>query len=58
MKGDKEHKRINWDSTLFLTLFHIGAIGALFMFSRQRLGVALILGWLVGGLGVGRVSYD
>ena len=22
MKGDKEHKRINWDSTLFLTLFH------------------------------------
>jgi len=53
MKATKDHKRINWDSTLFLILFHIGAIAALFMFSWTGLTVALILAWLAGGLGVG-----
>ena len=53
MKAHKDHKRINWDSTLFLILFHLGAIAALFMFSWSGLTVALILAWLAGGLGVG-----
>src|SRR2546423_4828067 len=53
MKAHKDHKRINWDSTLFLILFHVGAIASLFMFSWSGLTVALILAWLAGGLGVG-----
>jgi sn-1 stearoyl-lipid 9-desaturase len=53
MRTKKRLKSINWSSTLFLTLFHVGAIGALFMFSWQGLAIALILAWLAGGLGVG-----
>ena len=53
VRVDMEHKRINWHSTTFLILFHIGAIGALFMFSWPALAIALILAWLAGGLGVG-----
>src|ERR1700758_1773656 len=44
---------IIWLTTIFLTLFHVGAVVALFMFSWKALGITLFLLWLSGGLGIG-----
>ncbi|MBS1808112.1 MAG: fatty acid desaturase [Acidobacteria bacterium] len=46
-------KQINWGTTIFLGLFHIGAIAALFMFSWQSFVVAVVLYWVSGSLGIG-----
>jgi fatty-acid desaturase len=40
-------------TTFFMVAFHIGAIVALFMFSWSALGVAVLLLWVAGSLGVG-----
>src|SRR5689334_14190753 len=49
----KRVKGINWDTAIFMGLFHLGAIAALFMFSWQALVVALVLWWITASLGVG-----
>jgi len=46
-------KSINWDTAIFMGLFHLGAVAALFMFSWQALVVALVLWWITASLGVG-----
>jgi stearoyl-CoA desaturase (delta-9 desaturase) len=46
-------KKINWITTIFMALFHIGAIAALFFFSWKGLIAALILFWASGSLGIG-----
>jgi len=46
-------KRINWNTTIFMVIFHLGAIAALFMFSWQALVVSLVLWWVSGSLGIG-----
>ena len=43
----------NWHTTIFLALFHVGAVAALFMFSWQALVVAIALWWITASLGVG-----
>src|SRR5277367_3297923 len=43
----------NWEITLVLGSFHVGAVAALFFFSWQRLFVAIFLFWITGGLGLG-----
>src|SRR5882757_1275534 len=48
--------RVNWTTTLFFLAFHIGAVAALFFFSWQGLGLALLLLWTSGSLGIG-LSY-
>jgi len=53
MKTKNQYDRINWDNIVVLILFHIGAIGALFVFSWQNFAVAFILAWIAGGLGIG-----
>ncbi len=40
-------------TTLFMVLFHIGALAALFFFSWQAFLVAMVLWWVAGGLGIG-----
>lgn len=45
--------RINWNTSIFMVLFHLGTIAALFMFSWQALAVSLFLWWVAGSLGVG-----
>ena len=49
---DKQ-KGINWHTAIFMTLFHAGAVAALFMFSWQALVVAIALWWITASLGVG-----
>jgi stearoyl-CoA desaturase (delta-9 desaturase) len=44
---------INWNTTIFLVIFHLGAIGALFTFSWTALFVSLALWWISASLGVG-----
>ena len=43
---------LNWPTTIVLTLLHIGAVVALFMFSWKALAVAVFLYWMCTGLGI------
>src|SRR6185312_6769831 len=44
---------INWPTVLFLILFHIGSVAALFFWSWPGVVTALILAWVAGSLGIG-----
>ncbi|HEY0384607.1 MAG TPA: fatty acid desaturase [Pyrinomonadaceae bacterium] len=44
---------LNWGSTFFLVVFHIGAIAALFMWSWPAIAISVGLWWLTGSLGIG-----
>ena len=44
---------INWPTTIFIIIFHLGAVAALFMFSWQALAVTALLWWVSGSLGIG-----
>ena len=46
-------KGINWDTAIFMGLFHLGAVAALFMFSWQAFVAAILLWWITASLGVG-----
>jgi fatty-acid desaturase len=49
----KQQAGINWLTTTFMVLFHLGALGALFFWSWQALVVAVFLHWVAGSLGIG-----
>ena len=56
-KRDKTFTQpVNWITTLFMGLFHVGAIAALFFFSWKCLVLAAGLWWVSGSLGIG-MSY-
>ena len=40
-------------TTFFMVAFHVGAIAALFFFSWKALGLAILLWWVAGSLGIG-----
>jgi sn-1 stearoyl-lipid 9-desaturase len=44
---------LNWTTTSFMILFHVGAIAALFMFSWKALILGVFLYWVAGSLGIG-----
>ena len=44
---------INWITTSFMILFHLGAAAALFAFSWKALFFAALLWWVTGSLGIG-----
>ena len=52
-KDANEKGEINWVTTSFMTLFHLGAIAALFFFTWKAFFVALFLWWASGSLGIG-----
>ena len=49
----RQDKSINWITSIFMVLFHIGAVAALFMFSWKALFVGLFLYWIAGSFGIG-----
>ena len=51
--GRAADAKINWVTAIFMALFHVGAIAALFFFSWKGLIAALILLWVSGSLGIG-----
>lgn len=44
---------INWNTAIFLAIFHLGALAALFVFSWKWLVISLLLNWVAGSLGIG-----
>ncbi|HKO98207.1 MAG TPA: fatty acid desaturase [Pyrinomonadaceae bacterium] len=44
---------IKWNTTVFMIIFHAGAIASLFMLSWKVLPVTIFLWWVSGSLGVG-----
>lgn len=46
-------RSVNWDSTIFLILFHLGAVAALFMWDWRAIAVSAFLWWLTGSVGIG-----
>ena len=50
---DKKASGINWLTTIWMAVFHLGAVAALFMFSWQALIAAVALWWIAGSPGVG-----
>ena len=51
--NDRRAAGTNWTTTIFMVLFHAGALAALFMFSWTALAVTLFLWWVSGSLGIG-----
>jgi stearoyl-CoA desaturase (Delta-9 desaturase) len=45
-------QKLNWLTTVVLTLLHIGAIAALFMFTWKSFAAAIFLYWVATGLGI------
>jgi stearoyl-CoA desaturase (delta-9 desaturase) len=46
-------RHINWDTAVFMALFHLGAIAALFMWNWKALVVTILLWWISASFGVG-----
>jgi len=47
-----DRQGLNWPTTAVLTLIHIGAVAALFMFNWQAFAMAVFLYWVATGLGI------
>jgi stearoyl-CoA desaturase (delta-9 desaturase) len=47
------HLHVNWPITLLMLSFHAAAADALFTFSWPALGVAVLMWWVAGSLGIG-----
>jgi fatty-acid desaturase len=47
-----DSRKINWTNSIAFGLFHLGAVGALFVFSWQAFAVTLFLYWMCTGLGI------
>ncbi len=50
---DERGKGPNWTNIMILSLFHLGAVAAPFLFSWPALVLAAFLYWVSGGLGIG-----
>jgi len=46
-------RHINWSKSVFLSVFHVGALAALFFWSWPAVISAVLLYWVAGSLGVG-----
>jgi fatty-acid desaturase len=51
--SSQKREGINWTTFIFVVIFHIGAVAALFTFSWANLGAAVFFWWLAGSLGIG-----
>ena len=49
----EQRKGIKWNATVFIALFHVSAVAALFMFNWRALLVSILLWWISASLGVG-----
>src|SRR5580700_11681994 len=52
-KRQAANGEINWVTAIFMGLFHVGAVAALFFFTWKALFVAMFLWWVSGSLGIG-----
>lgn len=47
------HQGVRWPNTIWMIIFHLGAVAALFYWSWRGLIVAAVLAWVAQSLGVG-----
>jgi fatty-acid desaturase len=52
-KESAQNSGINWVTAIFMLLFHVGAVAALFFFSWEPFLLAIFLYWVGGSLGIG-----
>src|SRR5277367_4597627 len=52
-KTQKDKTEVNWVTAIFMAIFHLGAIAALFFFSWKAFAVAVVLWWVATSLGIG-----
>jgi fatty-acid desaturase len=52
-KTSSGRKRVRWPTTIWIIVFHLGAVAALFYWSWSALIVSLVLAWVAQSLGVG-----
>ena len=52
-KINRRNLSINWSTTIFMIIFHLGALSALYFFSWKWLAVSILLNWVSGSLGIG-----
>jgi fatty-acid desaturase len=51
--GTVGHQGVRWPTTIWMIVFHLGAVAALFYWSWRGLIVAAVLAWVAQSLGVG-----
>ena len=51
--NNEQRRGISWNTTVFMVLFHLGAVAAFFMFKWQALVVAILIWWVSASLGAG-----
>jgi stearoyl-CoA desaturase (delta-9 desaturase) len=51
--ASRKNDKINWITSIALILFHLGAVGALFMFTWKALAITALLYWMAIGFGIG-----
>ncbi len=51
--GDGEPMGVNWLNVTVVSIFHVGAVAALFMFSWKALALVALLWWVSGSVGIG-----
>jgi stearoyl-CoA desaturase (delta-9 desaturase) len=52
-KSKSNDNGINWVTSTFMVLFHLGAVAAIFFFTWKALFLAIFLYWISGSLGIG-----
>ncbi|HET6863179.1 MAG TPA: fatty acid desaturase [Pyrinomonadaceae bacterium] len=50
---NKRNMGINWSTTTFMIIFHVGALIGLYFFSWKLLLLAIVGNWVAGSLGIG-----
>jgi fatty-acid desaturase len=48
-----KHGAIKWNTSIFMIIFHVGAIASLFMLSWKVIPITMLLWWISGSLGIG-----
>jgi stearoyl-CoA desaturase (delta-9 desaturase) len=52
-KNGRRAGRLNWETVVWMIIFHAGALAALFTFTWTALAVSLVILWAAGSLGIG-----
>src|SRR5678816_4692062 len=51
--NSSQRRGISWNTTVFMILFHLGAVAAFFVFKWQALVVAILIWWISASWGAG-----
>lgn len=52
LRANRWSRGLDWPVIIWITLLHVGAIGALFCFTWKGLALTLVLGWFTGAVGI------